>query len=60
MYKYILQSFENINILAMLALITFFTVFGTAVFLLFVRSKQHFDHMASLPMTDDADPIDLA
>jgi len=54
MYKYILESAGNINWMALFALLTFFFVFTTSAILIFRKNNNHINHMASLPLEDDA------
>lgn len=53
MYKYILESAGNINWMALFALVTFFIIFGTAVYMAFMKDKEQVKHMAELPLMDD-------
>jgi len=53
MYKYILEQAGNINWMALFALLTFCFVFGTSLWLVFRRDKQHLNHMANLPLEED-------
>ncbi len=55
MYKYILETAESINWMALFSLLTFLIVFVLAVILVFRRSDEHIRHMASLPL-DDTEP----
>jgi hypothetical protein len=54
MAKYILQQAENINWMALFALITFMTVFIFSVTMVFINSKGYMQKMRNLPL-DDAD-----
>jgi hypothetical protein len=54
MYKYILQTAGNINWMAVFALMTFFFVFLMSVYLAFVKDAKSLQHIADLPLSDDA------
>ncbi|MBT8220961.1 MAG: hypothetical protein KJP00_14120 [Bacteroidia bacterium] len=56
MYKYILEQAENINWMALFALITFFIVFGIGVYLALRKDSAEIDRISDLPLADD-DPI---
>lgn len=56
MYKYILEGAGNINWMAVMALFTFFFVFIVALIMVFRRNDAHINHMASLPLEDEASP----
>lgn len=53
MYKYILQSVENVNWLAVIALLVFFVTFLLSVLWAFISKKEHMDEMSKLPLDDD-------
>ena len=53
MYKYILQSIENINWLAIGPLIIFFVFFVLVTISTLVKKKSFIDHMGQLPLLDD-------
>ncbi|MCB0617367.1 MAG: hypothetical protein KDC43_03140 [Saprospiraceae bacterium] len=54
MFKYILESAGDINWMAIFALLTFFTVFGVSLYVIFRRDKDFIDHMANLPLEEEA------
>lgn len=54
MYKYILQTAGNINWMAVFALMTFFFVFLMSVYLAFVKDTKSLQHIADLPLVEDA------
>lgn len=59
MYKYILQSIEGINWLAIMPLLLFFTFF-LIVCIQAIRKKKSYVHkMAQLPLEDDSSPLDI-
>ncbi|MCB0520068.1 MAG: CcoQ/FixQ family Cbb3-type cytochrome c oxidase assembly chaperone [Lewinellaceae bacterium] len=53
MYKYILQSVENINWLAVASLIIFFVIFVVSALWAFMSKKEFIDKMANLPLDND-------
>ncbi len=53
MYKYLLENAGDINWMALLALVTFVTVFLLGSVTALSRRKSHFQHMANLPLEDD-------
>lgn len=58
MYKYILQSVENINWLAIGPLIIFFAFFVLVTISTLIKKKSFVDRMGQLPLVDD-DPSEL-
>jgi cbb3-type cytochrome oxidase subunit 3 len=53
MYKYILESVNNVNWLAIIPLIIFF-IFFVSMFIYVVRTKKsHLDKMSNLPLSND-------
>lgn len=53
MYKYILESVENINWLAAGTLVFFFLVFvGTTIWIM-TRKKEFLDKMSNMPLEDE-------
>ncbi|MEO1513363.1 MAG: hypothetical protein AAFV95_00065 [Bacteroidota bacterium] len=57
MYKYLLQSVENINWLAIIPLLLFMSIFLISSYRI-LRQKKHFiDKMAGLPL-EDIEPIE--
>lgn len=58
MYKYILQSIENINWLAIGPLIIFFAFFVFVTISTLIKKKSFVDKMGQLPLADD-DPTEL-
>ena len=57
MAKYILESAQNINWMALFALITFMFVFIVSCIMVLRRNDKHIHKMAHLPLEDDADLI---
>ncbi len=56
MFKYLIQSQSgDLNWMAIFALVTFFTIFVMAIWLVLTRDRAFYDHMASLPL-DDSEP----
>ena len=53
MYKYILQSIENINWLAIGPLIIFFTFFLLITIRAMRHSRQYVEKMENLPLEED-------
>ncbi len=53
MYKYILQSVENINWLAVASLVIFFVIFIISALWAFLSKKEFVDRMANMPLEDD-------
>lgn len=51
MAKYLLAG-ENINWMAILALLTFFIVFSMALVLVFKRNRHSYQDVARLPLED--------
>ncbi len=49
MYKYILQSIEDINWLAIIPLLLFFIFFSVTVFNTLRAKKSHIEKMENLP-----------
>lgn len=54
MYKYILQSVENINWLAIIPLLIFFLFFLVVSIRTMKHSRQYVDHMGMLPLEDES------
>lgn len=53
MYKYLLQSVENMNWLAAFSLVLFVIIFlGTTIWIM-TRKKDFIDKMSKLPLEDD-------
>ena len=58
MYKYLIDSAGNgLNGMALLALLTMFSIFCIALFAAFFRKKKFIDHMSSLPLDLDSEPL---
>jgi hypothetical protein len=58
MYKHLIDSAGNgLNGLALLALLTLFSVFCIAFIAAFLRKRSFHDHMASLPLDLDSEPL---
>lgn len=56
MFKYLIQTQSgHLNWMAIFALMTFFTIFVMAVWLVLTRDRAFYDHMASLPLDDDSE-----
>lgn len=55
MYKYILEG-NNINWMAIFALITFFSIFLISAVVILGRNKTYADKMAHLPL-EDSNPV---
>ncbi|MCB0664302.1 MAG: hypothetical protein KDC80_00695 [Saprospiraceae bacterium] len=53
MYKYILQSVENINWLAIAPLLIFFIFFISVTILALRKNKSYVDKMGKLPLEED-------
>ncbi len=53
MYKYILETAEHINWMALFALLTFFIVFSISIYMAFIRNKEELSEVANLPLVDD-------
>ena len=52
MYKYLLQSVENINWLATSALVLFFLVFVVSTVWIMTRKKDFIDKMSNMPLDE--------
>ncbi|MCB0659052.1 MAG: hypothetical protein KDC57_23070 [Saprospiraceae bacterium] len=57
MFKYIINHAGNVNWMAILALLTFMTIFVMSVVLIFRKDKKYLDHMAHLPLDEDDDSL---
>ena len=55
MAKYILESAQNINWMALFALITFMFVFITSCVMVLRKNNDHINKMANLPLEDEAE-----
>jgi cbb3-type cytochrome oxidase subunit 3 len=53
MYKYILESVENINWLAVASLLIFFVIFVVSALWAIISKKEYVDRMANLPLDED-------
>lgn len=53
MYKYLLQSIENINWLAIIPLILFFIFFVVIVVLTLRKKKSYIEKMGNLPLEEE-------
>jgi hypothetical protein len=51
MAKYLLVG-ENINWMAIMALVTFFLIFSLTLIMVFGRKSKQYDHVSSLPLDD--------
>jgi hypothetical protein len=56
MFKYLLQN-DNINWMAILALITFVAIFIIGAGAILWRSREYIDKMSRLPLEEDDDQI---
>lgn len=52
MYKYILESIDQINWLAIIPLIIFFLFFSMTVIRVMKEKKSHIEKMENLPLED--------
>ncbi len=52
MYKYLLQSVENVNWFGITALLIFFSVFCVAVLRVFLCKKSKWEEQARIPLED--------
>ncbi len=52
MFKYILETGGNINWMAILALVTFFSVFIISLYMVLVKSRAESERMANMPLED--------
>jgi len=55
MYKYILESIENINWLAIIPLVIFFIFFVAMTYNVYKYEKGFINKMGGLPLEDDGD-----
>ena len=53
MYKYILESFENINWLAIIPLLIFFLFFTVTTIRVMRKKKSFIEKMEKLPLEDN-------
>lgn len=53
MYKYLLQSVENLNWLAVFSLVLFFTIFMGMTIWIMTRKNDYLDKMSNLPLEDE-------
>ena len=53
MYKYLLQSIENINWLAIVPLLIFFIFFISVTVLALRKNKSYVEKMGRLPLEED-------
>ena len=53
MFKYLLQSVENMNWLAVFSLVLFFAIFLGSTIWIMTRKKDFIDKMSNLPLDDD-------
>ncbi|MGB3546945.1 MAG: hypothetical protein WBA17_08210 [Saprospiraceae bacterium] len=58
MAKYLLAG-ENINWLAILALLTFFIIFSLSLVMVLRRSAKSYDHQANLPLDDKLEDSEI-
>jgi hypothetical protein len=54
MFKYILEGIGNINILAILSLLTFVAMFLIGAVTIFRRRPEFIEKMSNLPLEDNA------
>ncbi|MFQ5448510.1 MAG: hypothetical protein ACE5FF_16410 [Saprospiraceae bacterium] len=53
MYKYILESVEKMNWLAVACLVLFFSIFILSTVWIMTRKKDFIDRMSNMPLEDD-------
>ncbi|MCB0687653.1 MAG: hypothetical protein KDC53_14055 [Saprospiraceae bacterium] len=53
MYKYLLQSVENINWLAIIPLLIFFIFFVSVTIIALRKNKSYVDKMGRLPLEEE-------
>jgi cytochrome c oxidase cbb3-type subunit IV len=53
MYKYILESVENLNWLAVVSLVLFFSIFVVSTIWIMTKKKDFIDRMSNMPLEDD-------
>jgi len=53
MFKHILAQAGDINWMALFALLTFFSMFLISLWVVVIREKGFYDHMARLPLDDE-------
>lgn len=53
MYKYLLQSVENINWLAIIPLLIFFIFFVTVTVITLRKKKSYIERMGNLPLEEE-------
>jgi hypothetical protein len=53
MYKYLLQSVEHINWLAIIPLLIFFIFFVTVTVITVRKKKSYIDRMGNLPLEEE-------
>ncbi len=58
MFKYILEGVGNINILAILSLLTFVAMFLIGAVTIFRRKPEFIDKMSNLPLEDNSTKTD--
>jgi cbb3-type cytochrome oxidase subunit 3 len=56
--KYLLDSIDGLNWIAIVILVFFFVLFVLIVFLTYTRKKSFNDYMARLPLEDDEEKAD--
>jgi len=59
MYKYILESVENLNWLAVVSLVLFFSIFVVSTIWIMTRKKDFIDKMSNMPLEDDEEPLQM-
>jgi len=59
MYKYILESVENLNWLAVVALVLFFSIFVVSTIWIMAKKKDFIDRMSHMPLEDDEEPLQM-
>lgn len=52
MYKYILETAGDFNLLALIPLVLFFLVFVGVMIMTMIRNKSYIEHMSNLPFED--------
>jgi hypothetical protein len=53
MYKYILESVENLNWLAVVSLLLCFSIFVVSTIWIMTKKKDFIDKMSNMPLEDD-------
>ena len=59
MYKYILGSVENLNWLAVVSLVLFFTFFIVSTIWILTKKKDFIERMSNMHLEEDEEPLQL-